>query len=546
MSIFNNYQTYKNEYIDWRNAKEYSAARRQEYLRRNPDAIEDYDLQRAKTLLNAVDLMDKSVIKKTGKINTMYESAASFALGYAGIGGATLGFLLTKFKFVKNFINKIMEKHPKSKNIIPMAITVVSGVLGILGAYPIYTFLSTIESKIHRKRRFDNMEKELQDPKIFVVLDEEQKKTLEKNLSEIEKNKKDKEPIKIIKNNFNDIIQLSKEALYYDKEQNAFRQKYEEDKSLYNNELNEKEIKDAKKDRVLLSVLIKDINTNAQSYSEKMQRITDNLITISFALGSLFTLGYERIVKSLKLKSYSLPASMGVAMLAGSTFFATWAQKRAEHVGRFKAKQDLQQNPERLVYISRQEMEEIEEKDISVKPYKNTRTNMFKFLKEFFRHNKEYEGWKKTTKISGKEISEAMKNIEISNEQLKDGKRLQNNLFKALYKVDNNTQRYSSEIDIMAESVKYPTTLILGTLGSVWGMKHLAKLRSAIIPKEVFKHSAKYIGTILAFTMPSLFINSYFAKAQKMGARISDMTTMKELEDYRFFADYSRFEKSNT
>ena len=27
-----------------------------------------------------------------------------------------------------------------------------------------------------------------------------------------------------------------------------------------------------------------------------------------------------------------------------------------------------------------------------------------------------------------------------------------------------------------------------------------------------------------------------------MGARISDMITMKELEDYRFFADYSRFE----
>ena len=42
--------------------------------------------------------------------------------------------------------------------------------------------------------------------------------------------------------------------------------------------------------------------------------------------------------------------------------------------------------------------------------------------------------------------------------------------------------------------------------------------------------------------IPSFFINSYFAKAQKMGARISDMITIKELEDYRFFADYSRFE----
>ena len=91
----------------------------------------------------------------------------------------------------------------------------------------------------------------------------------------------------------------------------------------------------------------------------------------------------------------------------------------------------------------------------------------------------------------------------------------------------------------MSESVKYPTTLILGSIGSIWGMKHLAKLRNAIKPSEIFKHSAKYIGTIALFTIPSLLINSYFAKTKKMGARISDMMTMKELEDYRFFADYS-------
>ena len=72
-------------------------------------------------------------------------------------------------------------------------------------------------------------------------------------------------------------------------------------------------------------------------------------------------------------------------------------------------------------------------------------------------------------------------------------------------------------------------------------MKHLAKLRSAIKPQDIFKESVKYIGTISLFTLPSLVVNSYFAKAQKMGARISDMMTMKELEDYRFFADYSRF-----
>ena len=93
----------------------------------------------------------------------------------------------------------------------------------------------------------------------------------------------------------------------------------------------------------------------------------------------------------------------------------------------------------------------------------------------------------------------------------------------------------------MSESIKFPITLTLGAIGSVWGMKHLAGLRNSTEAKEIFKNSAKYIGTISLFTIPSLLANSYFAKVQKMGERISDMMTMKDLEDYRFFADYSRF-----
>ena len=111
-----------------------------------------------------------------------------------------------------------------------------------------------------------------------------------------------------------------------------------------------------------------------------------------------------------------------------------------------------------------------------------------------------------------------------------------------MYKVDKNTQRYSTDIDVLSESVKYPITLILGTIGSVWGMKYLANLRNAVKPADVFKNSAKYLGIISISTIPSLFINSYFAKAQKMGARISDMMTMQEMEDNRFFADYSQYE----
>jgi len=532
-------QTYKNEYSTWRETKDMNSAKRQEYLRRNPDKINDYDLQRAKILLNSVDMMDKSTSSKSEDADTVFDSLTSFGLGYAAVGGTALGLLISRLGFVKKGIEKITAKNPKSKNIVSMGITALSGVLGILGAYPAYSFLSKIESKIHRKRKFETMEKELNDPKIFAVLDENQKKVFEKNLAEIEAQERKKSFTKEVKKDLKSIKQLTQEAIFYEKNQKEFAKKYERDISLQENELNEKEIKDAKKDRVLLLVMLREINTKAQSYTEKMQSITDNLITLSFALGSLFTLGYERIAKSLKLKSSSLPAGMGLFMLMGSTFFASWAQKRAGLVGRFKAKQDLMQNPEQLIYVSSKKTSTINDEDIEINT--KQKSNSLKFLKEFFKNNKEYNEWKKTKGLSGKDISKAIENIELSEEQIKDGKRLQRNLFKTLYKVDKNTQNYSSQIDLMAESTKFPVALLFGSIGSVWGMKHLAKLRSAMKPQDVFKQSAKYIGTISLFTLPSLIVNSYFAKAQKMGARISDMVTMKELEDYRFFADYSKY-----
>ena len=540
MAIINNLsKTYNNEYSTWREDKELQAAKRQEYLRRNPDAIKDYDLQRAKILLSAVDMMDKSTSKKLEGADTVFGSLTTFGLGYATVGGTALGLIITKLGFVKKGIEKITSTHPKSKNIVSMAIAALSGVLGILGAYPIYTSLSKIESKIHRKRRFDTMEKELNDPKIFAVLDEKQKIIFKKNLSEIEAQERKKSFTKTIKKDLKSVKQLTQEAIFYEKNQKEFAKKYERDVSLQENELNEKEIKNAKKDRALLLVMLREINTKSQSYTEKMQGITDNLITLTFALGSLFTLSYERIAKSLKIKTSSLPAGMGLFMLMGSTFFASWAQKRAGLVGRFKAKQDLIQNPEQLIYVSTKKTNTINDEDIEINT--KQKNNSFEFLKEFFQSNKEYNKWKKTRSLSGKDISKAMENIELSKEQVQDGRRLQKNLFKTLYKVDKNTQNYSSQIDLMAESTKFPVTLVFGTIGSVWGMKHLAKLRSAVKPQDIFKESVKYIGTISLFTLPSLVVNSYFAKAQKMGARISDMMTMKELEDYRFFADYSRF-----
>ncbi len=537
-------QTYKNEYLNWIDQKNLYETKRQEYLRQNPDAIKDYDLQRAKILLYTVDVMDKSVSINSDHINTLVETSTSIGLGYAAIMGTATGLLVQKTKPFQKALNKITKENPKSQKVVSRTMATIGGVLGIITAYPAYAFLSNLESKIDRKKRFDTMEKELQDPKIFATLNPEQKKQFDQNLATIKTNKPQFSPVTEIKKSIKSIKKMLNETLNYDKEQKIFRAKYEEDKSFYEENLTEQEIKNAKKDKVLLCVLTKELNTKSQSYEEKMQRITDNIITMSFALGSLLTLGYERIANKLKIKNSSVPASTGIILMATSTFFATWAQKRAAHVGRFKAKQELKENPERLVYISNQKTKTIADGTLQVEEGK--KVGMLEFMKNFFKDNKEYNAWKKTETITGEDISKAMETIEFSPNQLEDGRRLKTNMFKTFYKVDSNTQNYSSKIDSTREAVKYPIMLLLGSMGSVLGMKHLVKLRNAVSPKEAFKESAKYIGTISLFTLPTLFVNSHFAKIKKMAARISDMQTMNELEDYRFFADYSRFKEEKT
>lgn len=534
------FKTYVNEYSDWNSQNQLKSAKKQEYLLRHPNAIGNYDIKRSLLLLNAVDIMDKSVSKNSNNVDTAFESVVDVGLGYAAVGGTTLGIILSNLGFVKKLIDKITKNNPKTKNIVSMAITATSGALGILAAYPLYSFVTKIESKIQRKRKFETMENELNDPKLFVVLNEEQDKIFRENINNSEKNKKEFFPKKVIKKNYKYFKEIAIEAMHYDKRQNEFKKKYEDDISLYNKALTDEKIKDAKRDRALLTNLIKNINRKAQSYEEKMQRITDNMITMSFALGSLFTLLYEQMTKFLNVKSSALPAGMNIFLIIGSTFFATWAQKRAAHIGRFKAKQELIKDPGQLIYISSSDINTIKDDEVTLPLDKSKKTdNNLTFLKDFFKYNKEYKKWKHSDSITGQDISKALENIEISDKQITDAKRLQRNLFKTFYKVDKNTQNYSGKIEVFSESIKFPITLILGTIGSVWGMKHIANLRKSLLPKEALKHTAKYIATISLFTLPSLIVNSYFAKAQKIGARVSDMLTMKDLEDYRFFADYT-------
>ena len=61
MSTFGDYKSYKKyapQYAEWKATRDLAEAKRQEYLRQNPSAINQDDIKKSKALLRAIDVMD--------------------------------------------------------------------------------------------------------------------------------------------------------------------------------------------------------------------------------------------------------------------------------------------------------------------------------------------------------------------------------------------------------------------------------------------------------------------------------------------------------
>lgn len=78
MEVYQNYKKYREyvpEYKQWKEERNNQEAKRLEYIKRNPDAINKDDLQRSKALLHAIDVMDEysQKMRKTWKLQQKWQ-----------------------------------------------------------------------------------------------------------------------------------------------------------------------------------------------------------------------------------------------------------------------------------------------------------------------------------------------------------------------------------------------------------------------------------------------------------------------------------------
>ncbi len=543
MSIFGDYKSYKKyapQYSEWKNARNLAEAKRQEYLRQNPTAINQDDIKKSKALLRAIDVMDEYSQKKAENTEVATESIIGNVATFAMVIGGGIGYLFKNNKALLKLCSKFVKNKEALPEIAKLVSATIGGLLGLTAAsFPLYAWAAKAETKASRKGRFEAMRKELNDPKTFVTLTPEQEIQLEKNLAVLKGQKEVKNPFKGFKESWNTVKDMVVDSKEYLQQKNDFEISLIKDEKHFDKKLNPEEIEDAKRDQQLLTKLVEKIDIASQDYAENAELATSALITTTFGFSALFTALYEKLAQALKWQKSAAPAGLGGLLMLGATIWGAKVQKEASRVGRFKAKQELMNNPERLVYVPDEKTGEIKDVQIS-----NEKKGFFKFMKEAWKNSKEYDKWKKNEGAVEKKLSEALKNIEITDEQLKDAKRLQYNTFKTFNKVDEKSQKYAESIEALGQSIQVPITELLSIIGIGVGMKFLVKGMKSKIHAEKISGYIKYFMTALGFTLPSVLINAYITKEQKKASRVANMLAINEMQDYRNFADYSRFKQN--
>lgn len=525
MSQIENYKEYKKyqpDYKVWKAERDNKLNQKIEYLKTNPVSADEYnnDVERAKIILNAVNVMDEysqSRAEEMEQVTEAVSNAGAQVVSYVSmaLGGVTLA-LTKSLNVLEDAFNGNFKNITKA---IPAAIAFMAPV----AIYGIFSQIWSAKKEVQASRqgRQDAMNDDLASVKQFAVLDESQQAQVEKIAQTI--NVEDKEAKKIINNQRNLGILSSFKDMFKKEDEKKFVANVE----MCNEKLSKKEILEAKKDKDLIQNIVEKIDIASQDYAENAELIVGTLTTVATSGGLVAGFLVNALAKLIKpLAKYSKGAGVAVGALVSvaGIIYGTKIQKQASRVGRFKVKKELLNNPEQLLYVD-------EEK------YKNTKTEAKNKEKRSFiqttlnliKDNKEYNEHIKNNNAKEIQKRKAREQITLSKEQENRAKQLQNNIFNMFNKLDEKSQSYSESTEAIGNSI---TTILTSVFTLPLTMVSMMKGMAAETKKSKL---LAFIGFLAAYAVP-IIADIIVTKDQKNASRVANMQAIKELDDYRYFA----------
>lgn len=365
MEIINNYKSYKQylpQYADWRDKQDLARAKRLEYLKQNPDKMNEKDIERGKILLHAIDVMDEYSQSNAEDMEVATEFAKGQVIGLATYAGMLGGAGVLAFKPVKNMIAKAAKGNKTTELLFSMFPSAIGMLVGTAASFPAIMWATKAKVSASRRGRFEAMNKDLKNPAVFAVLTSEQKKKADELAKDIQLEDRDKKRLKQ-NSGFNlnpmDSVRTLKKYFKGDKEYKAqkaeFDKKLKESENFFGSPVDEKQIRAAKRDQQILADMVRRMDVASQDYAENTELATNTMTTLSLGTGGLIGWVSSKIMQLLKVKGGAaakfVPWVVGAALPVGMGIYSAKVQKQASRIGRYKVKQEMLNNPAELVYV---------------------------------------------------------------------------------------------------------------------------------------------------------------------------------------------------
>ena len=534
MSMFGDYKAYKRyepAYANWKQSRDIMDAKRLEYLKQNPQEYNPEDVQRGKTLLRAIDIMDEYSQKRAQNMEVAANSGIESALMLMIFAGGALGGVVSKFKPVQNLMVKMAKKFKLNTEFTKGFVPMLAGILvGTVASFPLQAWAAKIQVEASRKGRFEAMRKDLKSPNGFAILTPEQIQAAKRRMQAIPPESDAKKLSAKLFGGMNNLKEMAVDSKEYRIQRNLFEAQLAEQQAHLNDSMSAEEIEKAKKEQQLLTKLVEKIDIASQDYAQNAEMgisiLTNSLLAGGFLTGFIA----NKILSAFKVQSAGKiqTITQGISLIAtiAAGIWGSLIAKDASRVGRFKIKQELAKNPENLVYISDDKAKTIGDVQITKK-----KKGMIPFLKEAWANRKEYLQYQKTTAKDEKRFYKAVETLKLTPEQLKDAKRLQKNTFMTFNTVDEKSQKYSESVEALGESVSQFVVNITSLIA--FGLIGILQKDKKAAGK--FENILAGIGPAMLAMIPAILLDIYITKEQKNASRVADMLAINELSDYRQF-----------
>ena len=307
----------------------------------------------------------------------------------------------------------------------------------------------------------------------------------------------------------------------------------EEIKNIDNIKLNKEQELEAKKDKELIQTIVEKVDIASQDYAENTELATGVLGVIFAGLGVGSYAGIKKILSFINpLKKYSSICAVVISyvgVLAGA-IYATKLQKQASRVGRYKARKELLDNPEQLIYIESEKY-----KDTQIQPKEIKKDGYFKRLFNLIKDNKEYNEYIKNNNTRNIQLRKAKDKIKLSDDQALRAEQLQKNVFKMFNRLDDKSQSYAEATEAIGDVAMQMLTLISSLIPMIVIATKTLKTK---------KIGLKDFAVSFLPLIPTILLNIYITKEQKSASRVADMVAINELSDYRHFGSTRTIDSS--